>query len=182
MKKLILILFLLVPMLSMAQEAKFMGLELGTDMDSFCNSLLKKGLKQTVDRFSEREFIGTFATYNNCSIIIKCTETSKKVMSAEVVVESVRNNKYKRDKAFDEILEQYKCKYGDKVIKYTDENDKKFLSLIGYQVECGDIKIKISKFGPHFLSPNECSLSIYYISKSLINNKEINTEKYSDDI
>lgn len=79
MKKLFLIMFLLIPFSMQGQEIKFMGLEFGTNIEAFCNALKTKGLKQTVDRFEEQEFVGTFATYNNCNIIVKATEVTKRL-------------------------------------------------------------------------------------------------------
>lgn len=182
MRKVLYLLVLLFPMLTMGQDVKFMGLEFGTDMNTFCKALEAKGLKQTVDRFDKREFVGTFATYNNCTIIIKSTEVSKKVRSAEVIFESVRNDEYERNKAFEEILKQYKSKYGNKVVKDSNRDSEELLGLVTYIIDCGDIKIHLNKTGPSLLSPEECSMSIYYYSKSLVEKKETNTKKYSDDI
>lgn len=182
-RSLFILMMLLIPFFAMGQEIKFMGLSFGTDVDTFCKNLKAKGLKQTVDRFETKEFVGTFATYNDCRIIIKATEVSKKVKSAEVIFESVRDNEYKRDEAFSEILKQYKSKYGNKVIKEPyDKTTNDILGLITYYVEIGDIKIHLNKTGPNFLSPDECSMSIYYYSKSLLNQKENNPKKHSNDI
>ena len=46
---------ILLPLLSFGQEIKFMGLALGTDVDAFCKKLKEKGLKQTVDRFENKD-------------------------------------------------------------------------------------------------------------------------------
>lgn len=179
MKNLFAILFLLIPFSMQGQEIKFMGLEFGTNIDVFCNALKAKGLKQTVDRFETKEFVGTFATYNDCRIIITATEKSNKVKSAEVIFESVRDNEYERNKAFKEILKQYHNKYGNKVVLLSS------IEEIGYKVygiDNGDIVIHICSSGPSFLSPEECSMSIYYFSKELSKENEVNQNKYSNDI
>lgn len=181
MKNLFVILLLLIPFSMQGQEIKFMGLEFGANIDVFCKSLKAKGLKQTVDRFERKEFVGTFATYNNCNIIVKATEVSKKVKSVEIQFTSVENDEYERDKAYKEILKQYKNKYGNKLVLET-----KMDPLIGYEkyiIDNGDIVIKISKYGPSYLSPDECSMNIYYYSKELLyDNNEVNPQKYSNDI
>ena len=46
----------------------------------------------------KKEFVGTFATYNDCRIIVYATEASKKVKMVEVVFESVKDDEYDRDK------------------------------------------------------------------------------------
>lgn len=174
---------LLIPLLATGQEIKFMGLSFGTNVDVFCKALKAKGLKQTVDRFETKEFVGTFATYNDCRIIIKATEVSKKVRSAEVIFESVRDDEYERDKAFSEILKQYESKYGSKLKKEPyDKTTNDILGFTTYYIESGDIKINLNKTGPSVLSPDECSMSIYYYSKSLVSLKESNTKKHSSDI
>ena len=56
---------------------------------------------------------------------------------------------------------------------------------IGYKVygiDNGDIVIHICSSGPSFLSPEECSMSIYYFSKELSKENEVNQNKYSNDI
>lgn len=178
MKNLLFIL-LLAPISLFGQEIKFMGLDLGTDVDVFCKSLKTKGLMQTVDRFEKKEFVGTFATYNNCHIIVKATETSKKVKSVEVLFESVRDDEHERDNVYKEILKQYYNKYGEKVVSL--EYDE-VLGVKRYGITDGDIIIEISSYGPSFLSPENCSMSVYYYSKKLLNKKETNPNRYSNDI
>ena len=182
MKKFFLMLALLFPTFAYCQEAKFMGLNLGTDVDVFCKVLKEKGMKQTIDRFERKEFDGTFATYPGCRIIVMATEVSKKVKSVEVVFESVRNKKYDRDKAFSSILEQYRSKYGDKLVKTSSARDADMLGITNYEVKCGDVTIYLHKTGPSFLSPDDCSMSISYVSSSLVKLKEANPNKHSSDI
>ena len=180
MKKLFLIMFLLIPFSMQGQEIKFMGLEFGTNIEAFCNALKTKGLKQIVDRFEEQEFVGTFATYNNCNIIVKATEVTKRVKSVEVQFNSVRNKEYERDRAYEEILKQYKNKYGSKLI-LKDKKDS-LMGIEKYIVDNGKIVIEISICGPGMLS-KDCFLNVYYYSKELLhNNKEVNSQKYSNDI
>ena len=46
----------------------------------------------------------------------------------------------------------------------------------------GDIEIDIRKMGPNFLSPNRCSMYVTYKSKSLCMLKEVDKNKFSNDI
>lgn len=96
MKRLLLTVCLF-PMILFGQEIKFMGLNLNSNLDSFCKELEKKGLKKVVDRFEEKEFIGTFATYDSCRIYVTATEVSKKIKRVEVAF-NAKNDKIKRDK------------------------------------------------------------------------------------
>lgn len=174
---------ILLPLLSFGQEIKFMGLALGTDVDAFCKKLKEKGLKQTVDRFENKEFEGTFATYPNCRIIVSATEVSKKVKSVEVIFESVRNKKEQRDHVYLEVLKQYKNKYGDKLKREPyDKTKNDFLGIKTWSIIEGDLQIHIHKIGPSVLSPDECSLSVLYMSESLRMLKELNPNNHSDDI
>lgn len=182
MRRVFMALTMLLSLSAFGQEIKFMGLSLGTDVEVFSKALKSKGLKQTIDRFERKEFEGTFATYPGCRIIVCATEVSKKVKTVEVIFESVRNDEYERDKAFDAILEQYKSKYGSKLTKKTQSNADNFLGLTTYQVQDGDVKIDLHKTGPSALSPEQCSMSISYISTSLTKIKETNPNKHSSDI
>ena len=184
MKKIYLLftLVMAMPLLAFSQDAKFMGLDLGGSVDTFCKALKTKGLKQTIDRFDKKEFVGTFATYNDCRIIVYATEASKKVKMVEVVFESVKDDEYDRDKAFKEIVEQYKNKYKDRVVREPYDKSSEALSIDAYIVKCGDIEIDIRKMGPNFLSPNKCSMYVTYKSKSLCALKEVDENKFSNDI
>lgn len=101
-------------------------------------------------------------------------------MSAEVIFEEVRNDEYERDKACEEILKQYKSKYGDNMV-YLLKNDN-VLGLYDWKVLGKDVTVIISKTGPCFLSPDECSMSIYYYSQRLKDLKEKAIIKHSNDI
>ena len=186
MKKCLLLMAMLLPLLAFGQEVKFMGLSLGTNVDVFCKTLKSKGLKQTIDGLDRKEFEGTFATYPGCRIIIKSTPVSKKVVSAEVIFESVRNDEYKRDVACAEIVKQYRNKYGDKLIEDKKDNGKvSVLAIHNWNIDNGDVKVTITKSGPDMLSPDECSLSIFYRSPSLQHlrfEEEKNSKQHSDDI
>lgn len=182
MKRLLLILFSIISFNSFAQDVKFMGQNLGDDFDKFCNGLKVKGLAIKTDRFNKREFEGTFATYNDCRIVITSTEVSKKVKSAEVIFESIRNDEYEVNKTFKEILAQYQNKYGEAVKKTSTSDDYKYFGKTTYTIKLGDVVIRLNKFSPSYLRPDECSMSIFYYSESLIKTKEENTNTYSNDI
>ena len=180
MKRAFLALTMLLSLSAFGQEIKFMGLNLGMNVEEFCKALKSKGLKQTIDRFEENEFEGTFATYPGCRIIVKATEVSKKVKSVEVQFNSIRGKEYEVDSAFDAIVEQYKNKYGDKLTK---EPYDKFMGMETCNVKDGDLNIQIDKFTPSALSPDRASsLSVFYFSKNLQQLKEVNPNKHSDDI
>ena len=163
------------------QEIKFMGLNLGMNVDEFCKALKAKGLKQTIDRFEEKEFVGTFATYPDCKIIVKATEVSKKVKSVEVQFEAIRNDEYEVNRAYDAIVEQYKNKYGEK-FKEEPYKDSEIIVVRTCTVKDGDLNIHIDKFSPSALLPDRASLTVFYFSKSLQSLKEVNPDKHSDDI
>ena len=164
-----------------AQNIEFMGLSLNTDLNTFCKNLKSKGLTQTIDRFEEKEFEGTFATYPKCKIIVKGTADKKKIQSVEVIFESVRNDKYERDRAFNELLTQYKNKYKDNVKKMPTDDATKMMNFEKSTISIGTTEIHIQKFGPTiFDTEGECSMSIVYVNTSVP--KEEKTSNYSNDI
>lgn len=179
MKRLLLIISLF-PMILFGQEIKFMGLDLNSNLDNFCNGLEKKGLKKVVDRFEEKEFIGKFATYDSCRIYVTATEVSKKIKRVEVVF-NAKKDRIKRDKIFDELIQQYSNKYKDKLKKVDQDSKNNLLNITSYIISTDKVSIKINKFGPG-LFLDTSSLNILYDNLLEIDNKETNPNKYSEDI
>lgn len=184
MKKLLIIILLLMPILTMAQEIKFMGIKIDSKVDYFAQQLKAKGLKQTIDRFEEKQFKGTFATYNNCTIIVTGTEVNRMVKSIEIQFEDVRNKEYERDKVFDNLLVQYKNKYGSKVKLKPMPDDDNILNYTSYIIKDGDVEIDITKCGPAKVSflGTDCFVNIMYWNLKQKNIEETNPQKYSNDI
>lgn len=179
MKRLLLIVCLF-PMILFGQEIKFMGLDLNSNLDSFCKELEKKGLKKVVDRFEEKEFIGTFATYDSCRIYVTATEVSKKIKRVEVAF-NAKNDKIKRDKIFDELIQQYSNKYKSKLKKIAQDPKNNPLNITSYIISTDNVSIRINKFGPG-LFLNTSSLNILYDNLLEIDNNEKNPNRYSNDI
>ena len=97
-----------------AQDIKFMGLDLNTNFETFCQKLKEKGLVLEASKLTTKEFKGTFAGYKNCEFIITCTDNTKVVKSVEVIF-PFDNDEYERNRAWNDIIKQYEAKYG----KYT---------------------------------------------------------------
>ena len=164
-----------------SQEIKFMGLSLNSDVNTFCKSLKTKGLTQTIDRFELKEFEGTFATYPNCRIIVKGSSDMKKIQSVEVVFESVKNDEFDRDKAYEQILDQYKNKYKDKVKKSPSDDATRMMKFVESTVTISTIEISIRKFGPGiFDTDGKCSMSVIYTNTSVPKTEK--KSNYSNDI
>ena len=156
------------------QEIKFMGIDLDCKVEQFCNKLKEKGLKQTLDRFEVKEFKGTFATYNNCRIIVKATETSMMLKSVEVQFDEVRGDEFEVNKAFENLCTQYKNKYGDML---HEDSSLKAMKITSYNVKNSMAEIYITKF-----LLNEPSVNVVYWVTKQKNVDERNPNKFSDDI
>lgn len=178
--KLLTLFLLLFPLFSLGQSIEFMGMGLDTDFETFCKKLKTKGLTQKIDRFEEREYEGTFATYPNCRIIVKGSADKKKIQSVEVIFECVRNDKYDRDKAYTEILNQYKNKYVGKVKEMEQNSATKSMNFAKHTITSGVMQIHIQKFGPTIFDDEECSMSIVYLNTSVPKTEK--KDNYSNDI
>ena len=181
MRKILLLVFSFLSLFSFGQGVKFMNLDMNMSAKTFCQKLKTKGLEQTIDRFETKEYKGAFATYPDCRIVVTTTETSDKIKSIEVIFESVRNDEYERNKAFNNLLLQYKNKYGEG-FKETYNDDT--LGAIFYSITIDGISVKLLKLGPpaaKFLG-DDCSLSIMYVNEKTVDLKEKNPSKYSSDI
>lgn len=173
----ILFLFVLMPVILMGQEIKFMGLNIDCDIDTFTKQLKAKGLRQTIDRFEKRIFMGDFATYKNCKIVVTSTEVSKQVKSVEVMFDDLdgQEKEFERNRAYENILLQFKNKY-ENVIRRTDDTIFKLFGITEYQVVKNNTEVVIGKYD------NIESMSILYWNLKQKNNKEISPQKYSNDI
>ena len=180
MRKLCLASLLLISLSITAQEIKFMGLSLDNDLNSFCKSLSSKGLKKTIDRFEKKEYVGTFATYPDCRIIVNGTTDKKKIKSVEVIFESVTDKEYERNEAYENIISQYSNKYNGKLVKMPSDDVTKMMNFTEYTITIDAITIHIQKIGPGIFDKEECSMSIVYVNSSA-NDTGKGTD-YSNDI
>ena len=181
MKKRLLTFFLLLaPLFAFGQSIEFMGMSLDTDFETFCKNLKTKGLVQKIDRFETREFEGTFATYPDCRILVNASADRKKIQSVEVVFESVRDDEYDRDKAYTNVLNQYKSKYTGQVKAMEQDSATKMMNFVKHTIKSGVMEIHIQKFGPTIFDDEECSMSIVYVNTSVP--KVEKKDNYSSDI
>lgn len=180
-RRLLTLVLLLAPIFTFGQSIEFMGMSLNTDFETFCKNLKTKGLVQKIDRFETREFVGTFATYPDCRILVNASNDRKKIQSVEVIFESVENKKYDRDRAYTNVVNQYKSKYTGQVKEMEQNSATKMMNVVKHTIKSGAMEIKIQKFGPSiFDDEEECSMSILYLNKSVpIVEKKNN---YSSDI
>lgn len=178
--KLLALILFFAPIFAFGQSIEFMGMSLDTDFETFCKNLKSKGLVQKIDRFETREFIGTFATYPDCRILVNASADRKKIQSVEVIFESVRNDKYDRDKAYTNVLNQYMSKYTGKVQEMEQDSATKMMNFVKHTVECGVMEIHIQKFGPTIFDDKECSMSVVYLNTAVP--KVEKKDNYSSDI
>lgn len=179
-RRLLTFVLLLAPLFAFGQSIEFMGMSLDTDFETFCKNIKTKGLVQKIDRFETREFEGTFATYPNCRILVNASADRKKIQSVEVIFESVRDDKYDRDEAYTNVLNQYKSKYKGLVKAMEQDSATKMMNFVKHTIKSGVMEIHIQKFGPTIFDEKECSMSIVYVNTSVP--KVEKKENYSNDI
>lgn len=138
-----------------AQDIRFMGLDLNSNFETFCNKLKEKGLTLEATKLTKKEFTGMFAGYNNCRILVTCTDNTKVVKSVEVIF-PYKKDEYERNKAWFDIIKQYEAKYG----KYTIVDDgKNFMRFYSYRFSNEKVNIAVQRIGPNALD-DESSFSI----------------------
>lgn len=160
-----------------AQDIKFMGLDLNTNFETFCQKLKEKGLVLEASKLTTKEFKGAFAGYKNCEFIITCTDNTKVVKSVEVIF-PFDDDEYERDNAWKDIIKQYEAKYG----KYTVvENGSNIVRFVRYDFSSDKVKIIVQRTGPSGFSDN-CGFSIVYQNLKVINESSTGSGRYSDDL
>ena len=160
-----------------SQDIKFMGLDLNTNFETFCQKLKEKGLVLEASKLTTKEFKGTFAGYKNCEFIITCTDNTKVVKSVEVIF-PFDNDEYERNRAWNDIIKQYEAKYG----KYTVVKDGgNIVRFFRYDFANDKVKIVVQRTGPSDFSDN-CAFSIVYQNLKVINESSTGAGRYSDDL
>ena len=160
-----------------AQEIKFMGLDLNTNFETFCQKLKEKGLTLEASKLTTKEFKGSFAGYKNCDFIITCTDDTKVVKSVEVIF-AFNDDEYDRNKAWNDIVKQYEAKYG----KYSIVKDgNNIIRFYRYDFSNDKVNIAVQRSGPSGFSDN-CSFSIVYQNLKVIHESSTGEGRFSDDL
>lgn len=160
-----------------AQDMKFMGLDLNTKFETFCQKLKDKGLEVDVVKSASTYFKGTFAGHKNCKIIVSCTDITKVVKSVEVVF-PYKYDEDARNDAWRDIFQQYRNKYGSYI---TIEDGDNVLNFYRYDFKSSTVNIALQRMGPNMLD-DETTFSIVYENLKVSNESSTGAGKYSDDL